>query len=90
MPSYMNFDKLIKKFSIKPTLPDLDLGMKIVQLSLSDSKISNDYSFTVNVRNFPPFFEQPLKDLKLPLNTEYTYKLPFIIKKEKLPYKMIV
>ena len=64
--------------------------MSIVRVILSDSKLINEYSFTVTVKNNAPYFEHSLRDLKLSLNSDYEYLLPPITDKEKLPFKVLV
>ena len=62
--------------------------MNIIKVILSDSKLTTQYQFVVNVLNSQPLFSSPLKDVKVPLNTELNLTLPAIDEKEKLPVRI--
>jgi len=58
-------------------------------ITITDSRVAQNYKFYLKVINLPPFFISPLRDIKLSLNSEYIYKLPPATDKEKLPFRLI-
>jgi len=62
--------------------------LHFVRIILSDSLLTKEYTISVTVSNKAPYFESEIKDIKLPLNTDFEYKLPIITEKEKLPYRI--
>jgi hypothetical protein len=87
-PVFMIYDKTAKLIEIRPTSPNFHLGFSIVRIILSDSKISQEFKFSCQVSNTPPYFVMPIKDLKLSLNVDFTYSLPMANDRENLPVKV--
>jgi hypothetical protein len=84
----MEYDKAQRKIIIKPNTPTRHLGFIIIRVTLSDSRLTTEYTFSVTVYNKAPFFESKLRDAKFFLGGSYDYKLPNIIERENLPYKI--
>jgi hypothetical protein len=87
LPPFVKFDKDQRAFIIKPTNPMLHLGNSQVRCSLSDSKLSNPFTFSITVTNKAPFFTggQTLKDVVLDLRSTVEIDLPAVEDLEKLP-----
>ncbi len=85
LPSFIIFDN--GKYTLKPTVPNSDIGWFIIKGQLSDSKAATDFSFSVNVFNEPPYFKQGLKDQKVKIGLKGTYELPMTEDKELLTVK---
>jgi len=87
-PPFIIFDSALKKLEINPTLPATHLGFNIIRVTLTDSRLTNEYKFSLTVFNLPPYFERPLRDIKLSLNSDFIYKLPLATDKENLPFRV--
>jgi hypothetical protein len=90
MPDFMIYDVKTRIIYIRPTILSFHYGLHYVKVILSDSLLTTEYTFFVTVSNKAPYFESEIKDIKLPLNTEFEYSLPVITEKEKLPYRIVV
>ena len=84
----MEYDKAERKIIIKPKEPTIHLGFTIIRVTLSDSRLTSEYTFSVTVSNNAPFFESKLRDAQFGLGGSYEYKLPKIIERENLPFKI--
>jgi hypothetical protein len=73
------------KYIFKPTNPSRDIGSFTIKGSLSDTKLSTDFVFGVQVVNDPPYFKQALRDQRVVLGDTWTYELPMTEDKELLP-----
>jgi hypothetical protein len=62
MPAFVTFNSLFQTFAIKPTNPATDLGMFIVKGTMSDSRLSTDFDFKIEVSNNPPHLKEKLAD----------------------------
>jgi hypothetical protein len=62
LPSFISFDSLLSTFVIKPTLPSSDLGIFTIKGELSDSRLSLEFSFKVEVYNTPPKMKDKIPD----------------------------
>ena len=54
MPSFVTYDYNLAVFLIKPTNPATDLGIFNIKGELTDSRLSTEFSFKVEVFNLPP------------------------------------
>jgi hypothetical protein len=93
MPSFIAFDSLLSTYVINPTNPATDLGIftikgELREIDVSDSYLSTEFSFKVEVFNTPPKMKDQIPDFKLYLGTTFTYKLPNIEDEEELPIKI--
>jgi hypothetical protein len=84
----MEYDKSERKIIIKPKEPMRHLGFTIIRVTLSDSRLSSEYTFSVTVSNNAPVFESKLRDAQFVIGGSYEYKLPKIIEIENLPYNI--
>jgi hypothetical protein len=93
MPLFITFDRLLSTYVINPTNPATDLGIftikgELREIDVSDSYLSTEFSFKVEVFNTPPKMKDQIPDFKLYLGTPLTYKLPNIEDEEELPIKI--
>jgi len=65
MPSFSTYESLLSKFVIKPTNPATDLGIFMIKGEVSDSRLSEDFSFKVEVYNTPPKMTEKIPDFTL-------------------------
>jgi hypothetical protein len=71
MPSFVKFQD--NAFLIAPTSPNTDLGMFRISGSLSDSRLSTAFDFTIYAYVNPPTFSESLINQRVFLNTEVKY-----------------
>ena len=83
MPPFSIFSN--DKYTFKPTNPSRDIGIYTIKGSLTDTKLSTDFVFSVQVINDPPYFKQSLRDQRVVLGDSWTYELPITEDKELLP-----
>jgi len=57
---FLTFNERDKKFNIKPTSPVSCLGIFIVKVILSDSRLITEYQLSITVKNNAPFFDAKL------------------------------
>lgn len=88
MPSFVTFNSLLQTFAIKPTNPATDLGMFIVKGTMSDSRLSTEFDFKIEVFNNPPHLKERLADQTVKLGVLSTYTLPSIQDEEGLAVKI--
>jgi hypothetical protein len=55
----------LSTFVIKPTLPATDLGIFTIKGEVSDSQLSLEFSFKVEVFNTPPKMKDKIPDFTL-------------------------
>lgn len=74
--SFITFDN-IDTFSFSPT-SSTDLGTHTIKLTLSDSNLDNQYSFSVIVMSKPAFDDgtTSFSSLKIPLNSVKSFTVP--------------
>jgi hypothetical protein len=65
MPSFITFDSLLSTFAIKPVNPATDLGIFTIKGEVTDSQLSIEFSFKVEVYNTPPKMKDKISDLTL-------------------------
>ena len=65
MPSFITYDSLLTSFLIKPTNPATDLGFFIIKGEVTDSHLSTEFSFKINVYNTPPTMKENIPDFTL-------------------------
>jgi hypothetical protein len=65
MPYFITFNSLSSTFVIHPTLPATDLGIFTIKGEVSDSRLSLEFSFKVEVYNTPPKMKDKIPDLTL-------------------------
>jgi hypothetical protein len=88
MPSFITYDYILTIFFIRPTDPATDLGIFKVTGEVTDSRLSMDFFFKVEIYNNPPIMTEIIPDLTLKLGTLTNYKLPTIYDEEGLPIKI--
>ena len=87
LPSFVNFKSSDYSFQITPVNPSNSLGMFNVKGYLTDSKLTTDFEFRIEVFNQPPKFKQYPKNLKASIIVENTFDLPLGDDEEGLPLK---
>ena len=87
MPSFISYDASLRQFIIKPSNPATDIGVFKVKGILSDSRLSSDFSFTVEVFNNPPSMNGNLADQTIFLSVPSIYTIPKIEDEEGLKIK---
>ena len=65
MPSFITYDSLLTIFLIKPTNPATDLGIFSVNGEVSDSRLSVEFTFIVEIYNNPPKMKDKIPDFNL-------------------------
>ena len=61
----MSYEDFLGSFMIKPTNPATDLGIFSVKGELSDSRLSTEFSFNVEIYNNPPYMKDDIPDFYL-------------------------
>ena len=69
MPSFITYDSFSSIFLIKPTNPATDLGTFKIKGEVTDSQLSIEFSFKVEVYNTPPVMKEKIPDFTLKLGT---------------------
>ncbi len=87
MPSFVTFQSSDYSFKISPVNPANSLGIFNEKGYLTDTKLTSDFDFTIEVYNLPPKFKQYPKNLKASIIVENTFDLPQADDEEGLPLK---
>jgi hypothetical protein len=88
MPSFITYDSILTIFLIRPTNPATDLGIFSIKGEVTDSQLSTEFSFKINVYNSPPTMKDTIPDFTLFLGSLLNYRLPAIEDDEGLPIKI--
>jgi hypothetical protein len=69
MPLFISYESFLSTFVIKPSNPATDLGIFIIKGELTDSRLSTDFSFKVEIYNNPPYMKDNIPDFTVKLGT---------------------
>ena len=69
MPSFIIYESFLSTFVIKPTNPATDIGIFIIKGELTDSRLSTDFSFKVEIYNNPPYMKDNISDFTVKIGT---------------------
>jgi hypothetical protein len=61
----MSYESFLSIFMIKPTSPATDLGIFTIKGEISDSRLTTEFSFNVEVYNNPPYMKDNIPDFTL-------------------------
>ena len=65
MPSFITYDSVLTIFLIRPTNPATDIGIFRINGELTDSQLSTEFSFKINVYNTHPTMKDTIPDFTL-------------------------
>ena len=87
IPNFVTFKNADKSYQIAPVNPANCLGVFNVKGYLSDSKLTTDFEFKIEVYNNPPKFKYYHRNLKASILVDNKFELPFGDDEEGLPLK---
>jgi hypothetical protein len=86
MPNFVTFDITSNTFLFIPNIPQFHLGFYKITVILSDSRLKNEFSFSITVINEPPYFRTNPKDQLMKNSLYHEFFLPESVDDERLPY----
>ena len=90
IPNFVSFKGGDYSFQIAPVNPANSIGIFNVKGYMTDTKLTTDFEFRIEVYNNPPKFKQYPKNLKASILVENTFDLPMGDDEEGLPLKFKV